>query len=87
VVISAVGTRRVDIDLIDLYHNEFQIFGADSRKLDVVESARLLKLISPHFESGVFRPLPITRNYSLEDGVAAYQAVANHAVGRIVIRP
>lgn len=87
VVISAVGTRRVDIDLIDLYHNEIQILGADSRKLDVVESARLLKLISPHFESGVFRPLPITRSYSLEDGVAAYQAVANHTVGRIVIHP
>lgn len=87
VVISAVGNRRVEIDLIDLYHNEIQILGADSRKLDVVESARLLKLISPHFESGTFRPLPITRTYSLEDGVAAYQAVADHNVGRVVIHP
>jgi NADPH2:quinone reductase len=87
VVINAVGNRRVEIDLVDLYHNEVQILGADSRKLDVVESARLLKLISPHFESGVFRPLPITRNYSLEDGVAAYQAVADHTVGRVVIHP
>lgn len=87
VVISSVGTRRVEIDLIDLYHNETRILGADSRKLDVVESARMLKLISPHFESGQFRPLPITRRYSLADGVAAYRAVADHAVGRIVICP
>lgn len=87
VVISAVGTRRVEIDLIDLYHNETQILGADSRKLDVVESARLLELISPHFDSGTFRPLPITRDYSLEDGIAAYQAVADHTVGRVVIHP
>jgi NADPH2:quinone reductase len=87
VVINAVGNRRAEIDLVNLYHNEIQILGADSRKLDAVESARLLKLINPHFESGVFRPLPITRNYSLEDGVAAYQAVANHTVGRVVIHP
>lgn len=87
VVISAVGNRRVEIDLIDLYHNEIQILGADSRKLDVVESARRLQLISPHFETGAFRPLPITRNYSLECGVAAYQAVADHNVGRVVIHP
>jgi hypothetical protein len=87
VVISAVGNRKVEIDLLDLYHSELQILGADSRKLDVVDSARRLQLISPHFESGAFRPLPITRGYSLEDGVAAYQAVADHTAGRVVIHP
>ena len=60
VVISAVGARAVEIDLRDLYHNETRIFGSDSTKLDVVDSARRLQQISPYFESGEFRPLPIT---------------------------
>jgi NADPH:quinone reductase len=87
VVISAVGARRVEVDLIDLYHKEIRILGVDSRKLDVVESARRLQQISHHFDSGALRPLPVTKVYPLEQGSAAYQAVADHAAGRIVIRP
>jgi NADPH2:quinone reductase len=87
VVISAVGPRAVNIDLIDLYRNETHILGSDSRKLDVVASARLLQQISPYFESGQFRPLPITASYRLDEAVVAYQAVADHVAGRVVIRP
>ena len=86
-VISAVGTRTVDIDLLDLYHNETRIFGTDSTKLTVVDSARRLQEMVPYFESGQFRPLPIAKTYSLDDAAAAYQAVADHTVGRVVIRP
>lgn len=87
VAISAVGARTVNIDLIDLYRNETRILGSDSRKLDVTESARLLQQISPYFESGKFRPLPIAASYPLDGGVAAYQAVADHIAGRVVIIP
>jgi NADPH2:quinone reductase len=59
-VISAVGRRTVEINLIHLYHNETQILGVDSRKLDVVESGARLALLTPYFESGKFHPLPIT---------------------------
>ncbi len=34
-----------------------------------------------------FRPLPITATHPLDDGVAAYQAVADQIAGRVVIRP
>jgi NADPH2:quinone reductase len=87
VVISAVGARAVEIDLVELYHNETRILGSDSRKLDVVESARRLRRVSPYFESGAFRPLPVTASYSLEEGAAAYKAVADRIPGRVVIRP
>jgi hypothetical protein len=43
--------------------------------------------MGPFFESGAFRPLPIAGTYSLEDASAAYRAVADHIVGRVVIRP
>jgi len=87
VVISAVGTRSVDIDLLDLYRNETRIFGTDSTKLTVVDSAQRLQQMAPFFESGEFQPLPIAKKYSLDDAAAAYQAVADHTAGRVVIRP
>jgi NADPH:quinone reductase-like Zn-dependent oxidoreductase len=87
VVISAVGSPTVEINLLDLYHNETRIFGTDSTKLSVVDSARRLQQMAPYFESGQFRPLPIAGTYSLDDAAAAYQAVADHTAGRVVIRP
>jgi NADPH:quinone reductase len=87
VVISAVGPRAVEIDLRDLYHNETRIYGCDSRKLTVSDSARRLEKIVPYFESGEFRPLPVTASHPLIEGALAYQAVADHIPGRVVIHP
>jgi NADPH:quinone reductase len=87
VVISALGPRAVGIDLRDLYHNETRIYGCDSRKLTVSDSARRLERMVPYFESGEFRPLPVTASYPLIEGALAYQAVADHIAGRVVIHP
>jgi NADPH:quinone reductase len=88
VVIDVVGNRTAQIDLVGLYHNETRILGADSRKLDVVESARRLDRLSGDFERGDFPPMPITATYSLPEGPAAYQAVGRwYTAGRVVIQP
>jgi NADPH:quinone reductase len=87
VVISVVGPLAIEIDLRALYHNETRILGIDSTKLTVVDSARRLQKMGPHFDSGEFRPLPIAAHYSLEESAAAYQAVADHIAGRVVINP
>jgi NADPH2:quinone reductase len=87
VVISAVGTDVVSIDLRALYHNETRILGADSGRLSVVDSAQLLQKMLPYFESGEFRPLPIAARYPLDESAAAYRAVAGHIAGRVVINP
>jgi NADPH:quinone reductase len=87
VVISAVGSPNVEVNLLDLYHNETRILGTDSGKLTVVDSARRLETMAPYFESGAFRPLPIAATYSLDDAATAYQAVADRTAGRVVIRP
>jgi NADPH2:quinone reductase len=87
VVISAVGSPTVEVNLVDLYHNETRVLGADSGKLSMIDSARRLEHMAPYFESGQFRPLPIAATYSLDDAVVAYRAVADHIAGRVVIRP
>jgi NADPH:quinone reductase len=87
VVISAVGTRVVEIDLVAFYRNESRLLGADSGKLGVVESGMRLAELSPYFESGAFRPLPVSHRYGLDESQDAYLAVAGGTHGRIVIHP
>ena len=87
VAVSATTGRTVPLDLIDFYRNETRLIGADSRKLDMVASARILAALVPHFDAGAFRPLPIAQRYALADGAAAYRAVAAGVRGRVVLWP
>jgi NADPH:quinone reductase len=85
--IAATGRQRVEFDLRDFYHNESRLFGADSRKLGLVESAAILKRLAPLFDGGSLKAPVVSRVLPLERGVEAYQAVAAGAQGRIVIEP
>ena len=87
VVISAAGSRMVEIDLKALYRNETRVFGIDSTKLGVVDCARRLEQMGPYFDSGQFRPLNVSATYSLDDARQAYEHVADHKIGRVVIHP
>lgn len=87
IAVSATTGRTVPIDLIDLYRNETRLIGADSRKLGMTESARILAALTPYFDTGAYRPLPIAQRYALADGAAAYRAVAAGVRGRVVLWP
>jgi NADPH:quinone reductase len=87
VEISAVGRRRVEFDLLDFYHNETQLFGADSAKLGVAESAPLMRAITQGFDRGYFEAPVIAHRYALAQGREAYTAVAQGTDGRVVIVP
>jgi NADPH:quinone reductase-like Zn-dependent oxidoreductase len=87
VEISSTGRRRVEFDLIDFYHNESRLFGADSRKLDILASAQRLAALVPGFESGAYRPPLIAETFDLVRGASAYGAVAAGTRGRVVICP
>ncbi|CAB3749167.1 quinone oxidoreductase family protein [Paraburkholderia humisilvae] len=85
VEISATGKRRVEFDLIDFYHNETQLFGTDSAKLGVAESAPLLRALVEGFERGRYEPPVIAQSFPLADAKAAYEAVAAGTRGRVVL--
>jgi NADPH:quinone reductase len=85
VEISATGKRRVDFDVIDFYHNETQLIGADSAKLGVAESAPLMSALVEGFESGKLRAPIIAHRFDLAHGQDAYRAVAAGTAGRVVI--
>ena len=85
VEISATGRRRVEFDLIDFYHNETQLLGVDTVKLDVTATAALMVKFGEGFASGAFHAPVIAARYPLERAREAYQAVAEGTPGRIVI--
>jgi NADPH:quinone reductase len=85
VEISATGKRRVEFDLIDFYHNETQLFGADSAKLGVADSARLMTELAGVFDSGALQPPSIAQTFPLDQARDAYAAVAGGTRGRVVI--
>jgi NADPH:quinone reductase-like Zn-dependent oxidoreductase len=87
VVISAVVTRTVEIDLVDLYRDEIRIYGCNSLNYDVVESDARLQRLAPFFDSGQFRPPPNIDRYSLDNAENAYLAVEHHTRDRVVICP
>jgi NADPH2:quinone reductase len=87
VVISATGKRRVEFDAIDFYHREAQILGADTRKLDAIESATILSALVTHFENGQYRTAPVAETYPLAEGVAAYRSVGRGTRGHVVLIP
>jgi NADPH2:quinone reductase len=87
IMISATGKRRVEFDALHFYHQELQLFGADSRKLDVAASARMLDELAPGFEHGDYDPPLIAATYPLEKAQEAYAAVAKGTHGRVVLVP
>ncbi|SIT45410.1 Alcohol dehydrogenase [Paraburkholderia piptadeniae] len=85
VEISATGKRRVDFDLIDFYHNETQLLGADSAKLGVADSARMMTELASVFDGGGLQAPSIAQAFTLEQARDAYAAVAGGTRGRVVI--
>jgi NADPH2:quinone reductase len=86
--IASAGDRRIAFDLVDFYHNESRLIGADTRKRDAMESAVLLDRMRPLFDSGALAGPAIDRIVPLADGVQAYEQMAQGAAkGRIVLGP
>jgi NADPH:quinone reductase len=82
VEISSLGDRRVSFDLLDFYHNESQLFDADTRKRNAIASGALLAELQPQFESGAFTAPRIDRIAPLSEGREAYEEIARGAPPR-----
>ena len=88
VEITSVGDRRVSFDLVDFYHNERRLFGADTRHRDATASAVLLEALTYFFDDGTFQAPVIDRVIPLAEGRTAYEQVARgEARGRLVLVP
>lgn len=74
VAITSVGTRRVELDLIDFYHEEKRLIGVDTMKLTDGQIARIMDQLRAGFDQGHLKPSPTT-TWPLSRAVEAYTAV------------
>lgn len=87
VELAATGQREVSFDLADFYHNESRLFGVDTLKRDLAESAAVLDALTPGFDAGDYRAAPIAGTCGLSEAREAYRKVGAGTAGRIVLHP
>jgi NADPH:quinone reductase-like Zn-dependent oxidoreductase len=87
VEITAGKDRRVNFDIVDFYHHELQLFGADSLKRDLVAASETLRMLLPGFEAGALHAPVVSKVLPLEQAVEAYRLVEQGSPGRVVLTP
>lgn len=76
IAITSVGSRRVEFDLIDFYHQRQRLTGVDTAKLSGIEIAQIMNDLRVGFEAGALKP-PVVKMWPLRRAIDAYLAVAN----------
>jgi len=84
-IISAPANGMATFNLRNLYRKTLRVVGVDTRKLDVVECAALLKQMLPYFESGQFTSVT-GQTRPLAEAAAAYEQ-ASQGRGRVILQP
>jgi NADPH:quinone reductase-like Zn-dependent oxidoreductase len=74
VVITSVGTRRVELDLIDFYHEQRRLIDVDTMQLTGAGIARIMHALRDGFDDGHLRP-SATTTWPFSRAVEAYRAV------------
>jgi NADPH2:quinone reductase len=72
IAIASVGTRRVEFDLIDFYHNGKRLIGVDSMKFSGTDIRQTLDRLRAGFEQGKLKPSPV-QPWPIAKAVEAYQ--------------
>ncbi len=85
VVYSAAGGQEFTLDVLAFYRNQFRLFGLNTQKLDVSGGAAILDVLKPLFESGALRASAVGERYPLSEAAKAYDRVAAHAGGKVVL--
>lgn len=85
VAYSVIGGAEVQLNLLPFYRRQLTLYGLNTAGLDSVDCARILRKLTPLFESGGVKPPAITERYPLERAAEAYDGVARGAQGKVVI--
>lgn len=74
VALTSVGSRRVEFDLLDFYHNSSRLLGIDTMQLSGPAVADILNRLSGGFAMGRLSPPSVT-SWPLTQAKDAYGAV------------
>jgi NADPH2:quinone reductase len=85
VVYSVAGGKEITLDLMALYKNQFTLLGLDTQKFNATDCAPILNELTPLFESGALKALPVSKRFALSDAPQAYSLVAAGRSGKVVL--
>jgi NADPH2:quinone reductase len=74
VAITSIGSGRVELSLVDFYHNLLHLIGVDTLKLTGPAIAKIMDGLRAGFEGGYLRTSPV-QSWSLDQAIDAYTAV------------
>jgi NADPH2:quinone reductase len=78
VAITSIGNGRVELSLVDFYHNLLRLIGVDTMKLTGPAIAKIMNELRAGFEGGYLRTSPV-QGWSLDQAIDAYTAVEKGA--------
>jgi NADPH:quinone reductase-like Zn-dependent oxidoreductase len=84
VVYSIAGGREAPVDLLSFYRRRLSLIGLNTVALDSVACGRILGKLTPLFESGTLRPLPVDGVYSIDQAAQAFERTAS-GDGKVVL--
>jgi NADPH:quinone reductase len=88
VAIASSPDPKVTFNLVDFYHNESHLIGVDSVQLSFEDSGRILRSLSPYFESRDFGPQTDPVPVGFDGVLSAYRELAeNLAKAKYVFVP
>src|SRR5271167_488148 len=74
VAITSIGSGRVELSLVDFYHNLLHLIGVDTLKLTGPAIAKIMDGLRAGFEGGYLRVSPV-QSWSLDQAIDAYTVV------------
>ena len=88
IMIAAVN-KVVEFDIFAFYRGRHTYYGVDTLAFTAVESAELMREMTPHFASGKLKPFPIEDRFKFPFSRAkdAYAEVIGSALQRVVLVP
>ena len=88
VLIASTG-KTVEFNIFEFYRGRHTYAGIDTLALSSAETAEVLRMLLPGFESGALKPFPIPSHsrYTLANVRNAYVAVLGSSRDRVVLVP
>ncbi len=88
-ILIAAMDKIVPFNILEFYRGRHTYVGIDTLAFSSVSSADILRDALPGFVGGHLKPYPIANNaiYSLTDAKAAYLAVSDSSLDRVILKP
>lgn len=87
VIFAIASGREATLDLFGFYRRRLEFLGLNTVTLGVERCAEIFRQLTPLFEAGHLRPLPVSERFALADARRAYERLEQGGAGKLVLVP